>query len=210
MTRPARRSPARFAPLLLAVPALCALAGCGYRFGHHADPTIRTVAVPTFTSVADRTGIELQLTEAVQKEIQSRTPFLLAHESTADTILRGKLVGVRKRPQSTTITDDPREVEFAYSLEVAWEDRRLGAVPPPFAQAPPGSVLDPLLGLPPAGPGGVPGALGAGTVPIAPDVLPALGTGNQAVEIGQSRATAEHAALRSLARQVVDLMELPW
>ena len=155
------------------------LCGCGYRFGHHADPTIRSVAVPTFTSVADRTGLELQLTEAVQKEIQSRTPFLLAHEDQADTVLRGRLVGVRKRPLSRTITDDPREVEFAFAVEVTWEDRR-GAV------------------------------LGTRSVPITPDVVPVLSTGMQAVELGQSRATAAQQAVDRLARQVVDLMEVPW
>ena len=37
-----------------------------------------------------------------------------------------------------------------------------------------------------------------------------LSTGVQAVETGQSRATAQHEAVERLARQVVDLMELPW
>ena len=156
-----------------------ALAGCGYQFGHLSDPTIRSVAVPTFESTADRRGIELQLTEAVVKQIQTRTPFRLAHESTADTILRGRVVGVRKRGLSRTITDDPREAEFALAVEVTWEDRR-------------GQVL------------------GSRTVPIAPDVVPVLSTGTQAVELGQTRATAQQEAVERLARQVVDLMELPW
>ena len=169
----------RALPLSVGLLAVIASAGCGYRFGHHADPTIRSVAVPTFSSVADRTGLELQLTEAVQKEIQSRTPFLLAHESNADTILRGRLVGVRKRPQSRAITDDAREVEFATAVEVTWEDRR-------------GQVL------------------GSRSVPIAPDVVPVLATGSQAVELGQTRATANRQAVERLARQVVDLMEVPW
>lgn len=158
---------------------LAALTGCGYRFGHHADPTIRSVAVPMFQSVADRTDLEIQLTEAVQKEIQSRTPFLLVHEGQADTVLRGKLVGVRKRPLSRTITDDPREVEFALAVEVSWEDRR-------------GQRLN------------------AGSVPITPDLVPVLATGSQAVSIGQTRATANQQAIQRLARQVVDLMEVPW
>jgi hypothetical protein len=159
--------------------ALVLLTGCGYRFGHHADPTIRTVAVPVFESVADRTGIELQLTEAVQREIQSRTPFRLVHASRADTVLRGRVVGVRKRALSRSLTDDPREVEFALAVEVTWEDRRGNR-------------------------------LGAGSVPIAPEAVPVLSTGSQAVEIGQSRATANQQAVARLASQVVDLMEVPW
>ena len=168
------------AMLLLAVAAGGLLpCGCGYKFGHLADPTIRSVAVPTFGSVADRRGIELQLTEAVVKQIQTRTPFRLAHEAEADTILRGRVVGVRKRGLSRTLTDDPREAEFALAVEVTWEDRR-------------GQVLN------------------SRTVPIAPDVVPVVSTGTQAVELGQTRATAQQEAVDRLARQVVDLMELPW
>ena len=185
--RPARRpapapgpAPARVAaPAVAAVLALAALTGCGYRFGHHADPTIRSVAVPVFESVADRTDLEIQLTEAVQKEIQSRTPFLLAHEGQADTVLRGKVVGVRKRPLTRAITGDAREVEFALAVEVSWEDRRGNR-------------------------------LGAGSVPITADAVPVLSTGSQAVELGQTRATANQQAIERLARQVVDLMEVPW
>ena len=163
---------------LLAAPA-AALCGCGYQFGHLADPTVRSVAVPTFSSVADRRGLELQLTEAVVQQIQTRTPFRIAHEENADTVLRGRIVGVRKRGLSRSLTGDPREVEFAPAVEVTWEDRR-------------GQVL------------------GTRSVPIAADVVPVLSTGTQAVELGQTRATAYQEAVDRLARQVVDLMELPW
>lgn len=163
----------------LFAPAAALLTGCGYQFGHLADPTIRSVAVPTFGSVTERRGIELQLTEAVVKQIQTRTPFRIAHESTADTVLRGRVVGVRKRGLSRTITDDPREAEFAPAVEVTWEDRR-------------GRVL------------------GTRSVAISADVVPVLATGTQAVELGQTRATAYQEAVDRLARQIVDLMELPW
>ena len=168
-----------FLPAAVLLPAAALLCGCGYRFGHLSDPTVRTVAVPVFGSVAERRGIELQLTEAVVKQIQTRTPFRIAHESTADTILRGRIVGVRKRGLSRTVTDDPREAEFAPAVEVTWEDRR-------------GRVL------------------GTRSVTISPDVVPVLATGTQAVELGQTRATALQEAVDRLARQVVDLMELPW
>ena len=163
----------------LLAPAAAFLTGCGYQFGHLSDPAIRSVAVPTFGSVAERRGVELQLTEAVVKQIQTRTPFRIAHESNADTVLRGRVVGLRKRGLSRTVTGDPREAEFAPAVEVTWEDRR-------------GRVL------------------GTRSVPISADVVPVLSTGTQAVELGQTRATAIQEAVDRLARQVVDLMELPW
>ena len=39
------------------------------------DPQVRTVEVPVFESNSYRRGVDLQLTEAVQKQIQLRTPF---------------------------------------------------------------------------------------------------------------------------------------
>ncbi|NNJ27536.1 LPS assembly lipoprotein LptE [Alienimonas chondri] len=170
---------ARRTTLLLTALGLVAFTGCGYRFGHLADPEIRTVAVPMFESVADRTGLEIQLTEAVQKEIQSRTPFRLVHEGQADTVLRGQLVGVRKRLLSQSVTDDAREIEFALAVNVTWEDRR-------------GNTLN------------------EGALQIAPDAVPVLSTGTAAIEVGQSRATANQEAVQRIARQVVDLMEVPW
>ncbi|QDT14793.1 LPS assembly lipoprotein LptE [Alienimonas californiensis] len=158
---------------------LAAFTGCGYKFGHLADPEIRTVAVPMFTSVADRTGLEIQLTEAVQKEIQTRTPFRLVHEHQADTVLRGQVVGVRKRRLSQSITDDVREAEFAVAVDVTWEDRR-------------GDELN------------------SGSLKIDPGSVPVLSNGEAAFEIGESRATALDDAIQRAARQIVDLMEVPW
>ncbi|MFH5806825.1 LPS assembly lipoprotein LptE [Alienimonas sp. DA493] len=171
--------PRRLALVGLGLAACAGFTGCGYRFGHLADPEIRTVAVPVFESVADRTGLEIQLTEAVQKEIQTRTPFRLAHEHQADTVLRGRLVGVRKRRLSQTITDDVREAEFALAVNVTWEDRR-------------GETLN------------------SGELAIDPGSVPVLATGEAAFEIGESRATANDQAIARLARQIVDLMEVPW
>ncbi len=172
-------SPSATLSAALCVVALGALTGCGYRFGHHADPTIRTVAVPVFESVADRTGWEIQLTEAVQKEIQSRTPFRLVHAPQADTVLRGRVVTITKQPLTQTLTDDPRELQFTLAVEITWEDRR-------------GNELS------------------GGSLPISSEAVAALSTGAMAVEVGQSRATAQRQAVQRLARQVVDLMEVPW
>ena len=168
-----------FAVVLFAV-ALCGLAGCGYAVGNGFDTQIHTVAVPVFASTSFRRGIEFQLTEAVQKEIQDRTPFRLADESTADTRLVGRLVQADKRRIINTQFDDPRQLEFNLAMEVRWEDTRNGRV------------------------------LALRTIPISPDTVALTSSATFAPEIGQSRATAEQTAVTNMARQVVDLMEVPW
>ena len=48
------------------------LAGCGYVVGSPFRPDVRSVAVPIFQNDTYRKGVEFQLTEAVQKEMQQR------------------------------------------------------------------------------------------------------------------------------------------
>ena len=64
--------------LLAAAVASAFQSGCGYMVGNGFGPEIRTVSVPLFQNNTYRRNIEYQLTEAVQKEIQNRTPFRLA------------------------------------------------------------------------------------------------------------------------------------
>ena len=159
---------------------LTTLAGCGYAVNSGFDPSITSVAVPVFESASFRRGTEIRLTEAVQQQIVLRTPFRLARESTADTVLRGRVVDLSKRPLTTSPTDDPRELEFRLAVEVLWEDRRDGRT------------------------------LAVRRFPITPDVVPLVSTGGQGVYLGETRVTAEREAVDRMARQIVDLMELPW
>jgi hypothetical protein len=177
MTTP-RRHAGRVAALLgLAVAALC---GCGYTVGNAYQAQVRTVAVPMFRSESFRRGIEYQLTDAVIREIQNRTPFRIADESSADTRLVGRVIQFEKLPLTNTLFDDPRQLDMTMAVEVRWEDLRDGTV------------------------------LASQQIPISPDAVTLLSTGTFAPEVGQSRATAERAAVDNMARQVVDLMETPW
>jgi hypothetical protein len=104
-----------------------ALSGCGYMVGNARAPDIRTVHVPTFTSDSFRRGFELQLTEAVQKQVQMRG-FRLAKPPDADSRLVGHIISVSKRPVNQNRYDDPRELELALAVQVKWEDARTGQV----------------------------------------------------------------------------------
>ncbi|MDA1016783.1 MAG: LptE family protein [Planctomycetota bacterium] len=102
--------------------------GCGYMVGGAFDYQVRTVAVPVFKSETNRRDLEYLLTEAVQKEIQTRTHFRLVRADTADTVLHGRIIDSRKDVLGITAFDDPRELQNSLVVEVRWEDRRNGRV----------------------------------------------------------------------------------
>lgn len=156
------------------------IAGCGYLVGAPYQPEVRSVHVPMFTSDSFRRGIEFQLTEAVHKQIQSRTPFRVTKEPYADTRLTGHIAEIRKDVLGETRDDDPRELELELAVEVTWEDLRTGQV------------------------------LAQQRIPITADVVHLVSNASFAPEIGQSLATGTQSAVNRLARQVVELMEMPW
>lgn len=122
--RAAIHSRERYARRVIACLALLT-AGCGYMVGNVRAPEIQTVHVPTFTSESFRRGFELQLTEAVQKQVQMRG-YRLAKPPAADTRLIGHIMSVDKRPVNQNRYDDPRELEVALAVDVRWEDARTG------------------------------------------------------------------------------------
>ncbi len=172
------------APVRLAVVAaavwLAAASGCGYLVGDGFPPEIRSVYVPVFQSESFRRGIELQLTEAVQREIQKRTHFRLAERSEADTELTGRIIEVRKRALSESQYDDPRTLQLSLAVEVTWRDLRSGRV------------------------------LAQQTFPLEPSAVQLVAQTQFSPEIGQSLATAQHELVNQLARRIVNMMETPW
>ncbi|WP_145370029.1 LPS assembly lipoprotein LptE [Maioricimonas rarisocia] len=154
--------------------------GCGYRVGGAYAPEIRTVHIPTFQNDTFRRGIELQLTEAVQKQLQLRTPYRLAKGPNADTRLVGRLVSANKRVENQNRYDDPRELELAIAVEVRWEDARTGYV------------------------------LSERSIPVESSVAQLITHSSFAPETGQSLATGTQQAVDQMARQIVGMMEIPW
>jgi hypothetical protein len=157
-----------------------ALSGCGYTIGSQFQHNVETVYVPIATSEDFRRGTEFQLTEAVQKQIQQRTPFRLAKDDRADTKLTMKIKSIRKTVLGTTAQNDPRELQIQYAVEVTWEDLRTGRI------------------------------LAQNKVSIEPEVTRLFASGEFAPELGQSLATGTQETLDKMARQIVDMMEAPW
>ena len=163
-----------FASLVCAMPVL---SGCGYTVGNGFNPEIRTVSVPIFENDTFRRGIEVQLTEAVQKEIQKRTPYRLAKGLDADTRLTGKIVQTRKDVLGENRFDDPRELQISLMVLMKWENLRTGEV------------------------------LAQQEVPLSPNAIPLSSQADFAPEVGQSLATGTQDSLNQLARRIVNMME---
>jgi hypothetical protein len=165
---------------LLCCLLITAACGCGYTVGGDFSPHIRSVHVPTFTSDDYRRGYEQQLTEAVQRQIQTETPYRLTSAEMADTILTGHIVGIEKRVSNQNEFDDPRELELNISIVVTWQDARTGEI---LAERQ--IALDPAL------------AQLQSQISFAP-------------EVGQSLATGTQDAVNQLARDIVSMMHAAW
>lgn len=159
------------------------MSGCnmfGYTAGSPQVPNVRTVHVPVFQLEGYRRDVEYLLTEAVQREIKTRTPYQLTDEASADTILSGQVLRVRKDVLGETRFDDPREIQIGVGVEVIWTDRRSGQV------------------------------LSRQTFSLGPQFRRQIAHAEFAPELGHSMATALHDAVNRLAEQIVDMTETAW
>lgn len=101
------------------------LGGCssvgGYGFESSFAEDVRTVSVPIFVNETSEPGLEIMLTEAVIKEIQSRTPWRVADDAVADTRLEGRIRAANfRRLSRTTGIGLSQEVAFELSVDFDW------------------------------------------------------------------------------------------
>lgn len=125
--------------LFLGAIFVAALAGCAcYHFGADSlyPPDIHTVYVPMFESDSLRRDLGDQLTEAVCKEIERRTPFKVVGTPNADSVLTGRIKADTKHVIIREPNNEGRVNEMGLVINVTWADRRgivqrEGAVPVP-------------------------------------------------------------------------------
>lgn len=108
-------------------------AGCasdpsqGYSFTPARRAGTRTVAVPVFSNATYSTGLELQLTEAIVKEIQRTTQWRIVSERGAQTTLSGSVTASRLQPLSTSsVTGMVLEQAVELSVDFEWRDNATG------------------------------------------------------------------------------------
>ena len=107
--------------------AALSLGGCaGYQIGNQSlyPLEIHTVYVPMFQSNSFRRNLGERLTEAVVKEIETRTPYKVVGDPDADSVLTGRIVAERKRVLVPDLTGDAREIQVDMRVQVSWVDRK--------------------------------------------------------------------------------------
>ncbi len=118
--------------LVTAAWILSAVSGCGYSVGHDEmfDTGIRTVHVPIFQNKDFRRGLEFQLTEALVKAIELKTPYkTTSDQRKADTVLTGEIREVRQGTLGLDFkTHMPRETQATVITSFRWKDLRTGKV----------------------------------------------------------------------------------
>lgn len=123
--------------LLLLLGAVALVWGCeksgkgllGYGTGELYDSSYRTVSVPIFENRSFERGVEFDLSEALIKEIELRTPYKVTTSDRADTMLTGTVTSVTRNVLSRT-TDGgiPQEVQVAVAVSFEWKDLRTSQV----------------------------------------------------------------------------------
>jgi hypothetical protein len=106
-----------------------ALVGCGYSTAPLYRQSIKTVAVPIFVNKTYRREWEMRLTEALDKQIESRTPYKIADQKEADTILSGTIVDIQEDVLTRrTGFNLPRETQLTVIVDFVWKDTRSGRI----------------------------------------------------------------------------------
>ena len=162
---------------------LVLLAGCaGYQVGNWTlyPGHVRTVHVPMFESNSFRRNLGEQLTEAVIKEIEAKTPYKVVGTPDADSVLTGRITGETKRVVVENRFDDPRQVEVDLQVQIRWTDYR-------------GNVIGQNDAL-----------------PLPPEIALVSSSATLMPEVGRSVATAHQEAIQRVAEQIVAMMEAPW
>ncbi len=131
--------------------ALCGmLCGCGYRMagsrGLYTDQ-VNTVAVPTVTNETLSRSDTAQLTSALVRQLEARTPYRVASVEEADAMLEVTITDARRR---TTSRDRfhalPNEQLYVVLADVVWKDLRTGEELLRLENFEQTSVLYPTLG----------------------------------------------------------------
>jgi hypothetical protein len=153
------------------------------------------VRVPIFKNETMRQGLEFELTKAVIREIEAKTPYkIISGEGHADTELTGTITIMNKNVILRTPLNEIRSGETVMAVAVQWKDLRTGQ----------------YLTRPNKGPGSLPpdAPLGAELLPPPPVVV--TSTADWAPELGESWATGQQRNINRLAIQIVSMMEKPW
>ena len=164
--------------------------------------------MPIFKNETFVRGIEFELTEAVIKQIETKTKWKVVHHDGADAELTGKIINLSKRIILQNQLNEVRDAELQLGVELEWRDCHGCAPGADPLEAP--RVMDPLppRETPPPPPLLLPGQ----RVPLKPGkpVILVQETATFIPELGESHATARKRVVDKMAEQIVSMLETPW
>jgi hypothetical protein len=129
----ARRRAARRGRRAACAAAAALIVGCaaepdrGWSSASVYPEEVRSIAVPIFENKTLERDLEFELTDALVKEIQSRTPYRVTSGSRADSILTGRIRSVtRDELSKSRLTGLSEEVIVSVTIDFQWRDLRTG------------------------------------------------------------------------------------
>ncbi len=168
----------------------------GYTTKPNYDCGIRTVRVPIFKNETFRQGLEFQLTKAIVREIEAKTPYKIisGENGHADTELSGTITLLNKNVILRNPLNEIRQGETVLAVSVQWKDLRTGE----------------YLTRPRTGPGSIGPDAPPGAALLPPPPVVITSTADFAPELGESITTAQQRNINRMAVQIVSMMEKPW
>lgn len=112
---------------MLSLGLLLLTAGCNYAHKPLYDTDYRSVAVPILENATFYQGVEFDLTEALIKEIESRTPYKVVDRRVAQTVLTGTITNIDQQLLSRrSDIGVVQELEIQMLVDFEWKDLRTG------------------------------------------------------------------------------------
>lgn len=166
----------------------------GYSTRPNYDASIQTVYVPIFGNQTYYRGWEFELTRALIREIETKTPYkVVSNPQRADTELIGKIVSITKTLINANQLNEVRESQAIMNVEIVWRDLRPGQQGQMLSAQRQGGTRSPVNPLDPV-------------APLPPTLVTAMG--NFAPELGGSITSAQKDCCDRAAVQIISMMEI--
>jgi hypothetical protein len=112
----------------------------GYTTKPNYDMRYKTIYVPTFKNLTFYRGLEFDVTKALVREIEMKTPYkVISDRSSADTELKGTIISLTKSLLNRNQLNEVREAQTVMTCTIVWRDLHTGEVL--SAQRKPGALL---------------------------------------------------------------------
>ena len=99
-----------------------ALAGCGYTAKSRLPEDVKTVAVPIFRNQTFYRDLELELAQALRKEVLAKTNARVSSVKNADAILEGEIIDFRLVKLRESLRDEVVEYSVRLTVDVSFKD----------------------------------------------------------------------------------------